>query len=49
MDEYFAVLVRIQENCQLQDRVKELITEVHDAVASSVVLFVNNSWHFSLI
>ncbi|ETI46691.1 hypothetical protein, variant 14 [Phytophthora nicotianae CJ01A1] len=30
MDEYFAVLVRIQENCQLPDRVKKLITDVRD-------------------
>ncbi|KAK1942928.1 Eukaryotic translation initiation factor 4G [Phytophthora citrophthora] len=28
MDEYFAVLVRIQENCQLPDRVKKLITDL---------------------
>ncbi|KAG1684770.1 hypothetical protein DVH05_010551 [Phytophthora capsici] len=27
VDEYFAVLVRIQENCQLPDRVKKLITD----------------------
>ncbi|CAH0486287.1 unnamed protein product [Peronospora farinosa] len=28
MDEYFAVLVRIQENCQLPNHVKKLITEL---------------------
>ncbi|KAF4033553.1 Macrophage migration inhibitory factor domain-containing protein4G [Phytophthora infestans] len=28
MDEYFAVLVRIQENCQLPDRVKKLLIDL---------------------
>ncbi|OWZ14439.1 hypothetical protein PHMEG_00012091 [Phytophthora megakarya] len=31
MDEYFAVLVRIQENCELPDRVKKLISDVRGA------------------
>ncbi|KAF1788601.1 Armadillo-type fold [Phytophthora cactorum] len=44
MDEYFAVLIRIQENCELPDRVKMLISGVRDDVLGQLKTVRAGGW-----